>query len=65
MINKAKPDIDINILASDFSLKGLFVKKILSRINTSKTESEKEMYENALYIGLKAFDGEVSFYEDK
>lgn len=64
VINKAKPDIDINILASDFSLKGLFVKKILNRINSSETESEKETYENALYIGLRAFDGEVSFYED-
>lgn len=62
--NRTKPDTDINILASDFSLKGLFVKKMLSKINACENEDEKETYENALYIGLKAFDGEVSYYEN-
>ncbi len=62
--NRTKPDTDINILASDFSLKGIFVKKMLEKINSSDSPEDKEMYENALYIGLKAFDGEVSFYEN-
>ncbi|WP_044973477.1 DNA repair exonuclease [Ruminococcus sp. HUN007] len=62
--NKTRPDIDINILAADFSLKGIFVKKMLEKISSCSSDEEKEQYENALYIGLKAFDGEVSFYED-
>lgn len=62
--NRTKPDTDISILASDFSLKGIFVKKMLNKINSCESDEEKEMYENALYIGLKAFDGEVSFYEN-
>ena len=37
---------------------------MLSKINSCETAEEKEMYENALYIGLKAFDGEVSYYEN-
>ncbi len=63
VINNSKPDINLEILSSDFSLKGLFVKKMLSKINSCKTDEDKLLYENALYIGLKAFDGEVSFYE--
>jgi DNA repair exonuclease SbcCD nuclease subunit len=62
--NRTRPDIDINILAKDFSLKGIFVKKMLEKINSCNSDDEKEQYENALYIGLKAFDGEVSFYEN-
>ena len=62
--NRTRPDIDINILAQDFSLKGIFVKKMLEKINSCSSDDEKEQYENALYIGLKAFDGEVSFYEN-
>lgn len=64
IINASVPDIDMDILASDFSLKGLFTKKMLAKINSCKSETDKKVYENALYIGLKAFDGEVSFYED-
>ncbi len=62
--NRTRPDTDISILASDFSLKGIFVRKMLGKISSCETEEEKEMYENALYIGLKAFDGEVSYYEN-
>lgn len=62
--NRTRPDTDIDILAADFSLKGIFVKKMLSKINACQSAEEKEQYENALYIGLKAFDGEVSFYEN-
>lgn len=64
IVNKSRPDTDISILSSDFSLKGIFVRKMLSKINSCETAEEKEMYENALYIGLKAFDGEVSYYEN-
>ena len=62
--NRTRPDIDIGNLAADFSLKGIFVKKMLEKISSCSSDEEKEQYENALYIGLKAFDGEVSFYEN-
>lgn len=64
IINKSRPDTDIKILSADFSLKGIFVRKMLSKIDSCETDEEKSMYENALYIGLKAFDGEVSYYEN-
>ncbi|MBE6852361.1 MAG: DNA repair exonuclease [Ruminococcus sp.] len=64
VINQSTPDTDIKILSSDFSLKGIFVKKMLAKINACENEAEKEMHEKALYIGLKAFDREVSFYEN-
>lgn len=64
VINSSVPDVDIEILASDFSLKGLFAKKMLAKIKSCESQTDKKIYENALYIGLKAFDGEVSFYED-
>ena len=64
VINSSVPDVDIKILASDFSLKGLFAKKMLAKIKSCESQTDKKIYENALYIGLKAFDGEVSFYED-
>lgn len=62
--NRTRPDTDISILAADFTLKGIFVRKMLNKINSCESEEEREMYENALYTGLKAFDGEVSFYEN-
>lgn len=65
IINCSRPDIDINIIAADFSLKGVFVKKMLNKISSCESPEEKRLYENALYIGLQAFDGEVSFYEDQ
>ena len=65
VVNESKPDIDVETLASDFSLKGIFVKKLLGKLNSCTSEEEKKICENALFIGLKAFDGEVSFYEDQ
>ena len=62
--NTDRTFVDIVNLAADFSLKGIFVKKMLEKISSCSSDEEKEQYENALYIGLKAFDGEVSFYEN-
>lgn len=61
--NNSKPDLNVDMLSSDFSLKGLFTKKMLEKISSCVSDEEKSLYENAMYIGLKAFDGEVSFYE--
>ena len=60
-------EIDIKYLAKEASLKGIFVKKILEKINKSidsgKDDSANQ-YRKALYIGLKAFDGEVGYNEN-
>lgn len=62
--NNSRPAIDIRALSSDFSLRGIFVQKMLKKIQLCTNESDKETYENALYLGLKAFDSEVGYYED-
>ena len=41
IVNKSRPDTDISILSSDFSLKGIFVRKMLSKINSCETAEEK------------------------
>lgn len=61
--NKTTEDIDYSLLAQENTLKGYFVSIMLDKINTAE-ESEKEKYVNALEIGLKSFNGEVSFDED-
>ena len=57
------PALDIEQLASEISLKGLFVKNMLSLIENA-SEDEKEELAAALRLGLKAFDSEVSYSED-
>lgn len=60
-------EIDINSLAKEASLKGIFVRKMLDKINKSLdsgNDASVEKYRKALYIGLKAFDGEVGYNEN-
>ena len=63
--NEAIPDIPLERLAGEISLKGIFVKKMLEKINHASDEEARKKLEQALYIGLKAFDGEVSYYENQ
>ncbi len=56
-------DIDYNLLAQENTLKGYFVSLMLDKIDTA-SENEKKKYTDALEIGLKSFNGEVSFDED-
>lgn len=56
--------LDLKALSIENTLKGLFVKKMLEKIENSE-DCEKESLQAALNIGLAAFDGEVSFDEDK
>ncbi len=65
IINKTLPDISLELIASEISLKGIFVQKMLQKINITENIEEKDKYEKALYLGLKSFEGEISFYEDK
>lgn len=53
--------IDISVLANDPSLKGIFVKNMLLKMEKSE---DKEVYKKALKIGLKAFKSEVNYIED-
>ena len=57
------PALDMEQIASEISLKGLFVKNILSLIENA-SEDEKEELAAALRLGLKAFDSEVAYSED-
>ena len=53
--------IDYEALASEPTLKGVFVKNMLAKI---KEDPQNEAVKTALKIGLKAFFGEVKYNED-
>lgn len=53
--------IDFEALAHETSLKGVFVKNMLAKINQSP---DNEALKSALKLGLKAFTGEVKYNED-
>lgn len=55
--------LDLETLAKEASLKGIFVKKMLEKINDAE-ESRKPLFEKALELGLKAFSSEVKYSED-
>lgn len=46
---------DLSKITSENSLRGIFVKKMLARINTAEPDMQ-ETYRNALKVGLKAFN---------
>ena len=55
--------LDLEKLAGEASLKGIFAKKMLERMNTAD-DTQKESIKKALNLGLKAFLGEVKYNED-
>lgn len=55
--------IDNEKLANEISLKGIFVKNMLEKMNNAP-EAEREGLENALKLGLRAFGAEVTYDED-
>ena len=57
------PALDMEQIASEISLKGIFVKNMLSRMENA-SDDEKEELAAALRLGLKAFDSEVAYSED-
>ena len=58
-----EPYINYDELSKEISLKGLFVKNMLGKIESAQ-ESEKPTLKSALRLGLKAFTSEVAFDED-
>lgn len=61
--NSTKPLLDLEIIATEKSLRGIFVSKMLERIS-SADDTEKVKLTAALELGLKAFSTEVKFDEN-
>lgn len=61
--DKTEIKLDFEALSQENTLKGVFVKNMLKKIE-SAIEPQKELLISALYIGIKAFSGEVSYNED-
>lgn len=62
VLDKTETATDFNALAQEKSLKGIFVKNMLARINNAP-DDQKVLLKSALSIGLKAFCGEVNYDE--
>ncbi len=60
--NKTKIKIDFELLSREKTLKGIFVKNMLTRIDSAEAQ-EKQQLKAALDLGLKAFGGEVTYDE--
>ncbi len=60
--NQTQLKLDFELLASEKTLKGIFVKNMLARIDTAEAE-EKQRLKAALDLGLRAFGGEVTYDE--
>lgn len=62
--DKTQVWFDMEALSKEGALKGIFIRRMLERLNDCKSENEKQICQNALNIGLKAFYGEVMYRED-
>lgn len=56
-------DVDIERVAKERTLRGVFVSKLLEQ-QESATAEEQNAYQIALKLGLKSFYGEVDYYEN-
>ncbi len=61
--DKTEFKIDFEALSQENTLKGIFVKNMLSRIESADGD-QKQLLKNALNIGIKAFSGEVNYDEN-
>lgn len=57
--------VDLETLSQEHSLKGIFVRKMLERLNGSNSPEQQETLKCALDIGLRAFFSEVKYCDDK
>ncbi|MEE0928754.1 MAG: metallophosphoesterase [Acutalibacteraceae bacterium] len=55
--------LDLDLLAKEFSLKGIFVRRFLERIKDAN-EADKAALTEAMNLGLEAFETEVGYLED-
>lgn len=61
--DKTQIKIDFNLIAKEPTLKGIFVKNMLNKIENA-ADQEKDNLIYALNLGIKAFNSEVTYYED-
>ena len=54
--NKTKPNYDLEKLANETTLKGLFVEEILERLKKCQTEEERKIIEKAIEIGIDVLE---------
>jgi DNA repair exonuclease SbcCD nuclease subunit len=54
--NQSLPRIDFRALSKEVSLRGLFVKNMLNRIDRSIDDFEKQNLKYAMYVGMSAFN---------
>ncbi len=60
--DKTEIKIDFEALSHETTLKGIFVKNMMAKIDAADQEN-KQILKDALNIGLKAFSGEVTYDE--
>ncbi|MBQ8267707.1 MAG: DNA repair exonuclease [Clostridia bacterium] len=60
--NQTQLKIDFELISREKTLKGIFVKNMLARIDSAEAQ-EKQKLKAALDLGLKAFSGEVAYDE--
>lgn len=56
LVNNAVPDYDFMEIAREPGLRGLFVRKMLERIQAAEDERNRELLYRAAYFGLEALD---------
>lgn len=61
--DKTEIALDFEAISKENTLKGIFVKNMLSRLQNA-TDDQKQLLTDALNIGVKAFNGEVNYDED-
>lgn len=59
--SQLKPDYDLEQIKNEVSLRGIFVKNLLAKI---EAEPDNKRLTDALYLGLEAFEGEVAYNEN-
>ncbi len=61
--NSTEKEFDYTLIAKEHTLRGIFVRKILGRLDTAKPQ-EVPLLKRALALGLNAFEGEVDYDEN-
>ena len=54
--NRTKPNYDLESLTGETTLKGLFTKEMINRLEIAQNEEEKEIIENAIELGLEVLE---------
>lgn len=54
--NKTKPNYDLNKLKNETTLKGLFTKEMLERLENAENEDQKSIIEKAIELGLEVLE---------